>query len=474
MIGAAALLAAVLAPAAAHAAPPANDDFSGATPVTALPFTSTVDTKEGTAAADDPQLCWWSTSSVWYRYTAPADGFVAFATDREEDRKPAVSVYTGDRGALSWAGACQYPHGGGSDTFAVKAGTTYHLLVQDTRYAGPVTLSLTPVPRAANDDLAAAADVPLDTDVAGDTGPATVEQDEVEASCDTGSDRSLWYRYTTGRERVVAAEVTQRSSAASVAVFRKSDLTEVECRQTSHAPAIFTATPGETYYVRIANSDYDAAALTLRLSDAPGIAPALRYFSPARPGVFDEIVFEIDPGDPAGRWLAGGEVRFGDGAAAAIPAVPGTATVSHRYAADGEYDLTVSGYTADGRSGSTTRKFKVETHDVTVADLVAPATATAGSTGDVTVSVSTTRYDEDIVVELLRRLPTGYWTVVGTADGHVAKNGTTVVPFTYTYTGEDAAIGKATLKARVRLASGDDNNPADNERVAETTVTATR
>ncbi len=468
------MLAAALIPGAAHAAPPSNDDFSGATAITSLPFSSTVDTRESTAADDDPWHCSWSTNSVWFRYTAPADGFVRMATDRENDRKPAISAYTGERGALTWTpGACQYPHGGGSATFAVTAGTTYHFLLQDTRFAGPVTFGLELVPRAANDDLAAAADLPLDTDVAGDTGAATLEAGEPKPSCENSSTRSVWFRHTADRARILSAEVTQTSSGASIAVFRGTALTEVDCMRSSHDPAIFTTSPGETYYLRVANDDYSTTALTLRLADAPQIRPGTSWMTPEHPGVFDEVRFGIDQGDPAGRLLAGGEVRFGDGTPAAV-LPPGYSEVSHRYASDGEYELTISGYTADGRSGSSTRTVKVETHDVTVTGVLAPATAKAGETGQVEVSVGNTRYAEDTVVELLRRRTDGYHDVVASVRRHVAEDSTVTVPFSYTYTADDAALGKATLKARVRLDGREDNNPVDNERVAETTVVAAR
>lgn len=476
IIGAAVALTAALVPGAAHAAPPSNDDFADATVIGSLPFKSTVDTREGTVANDDPSHCWWATSSVWFRYTAPADGFVRMATDRPEDEKPAISAYTGERGALTWTpGACQGPHGGGSNTFAVTAGTTYHFLVQDTQFAGPVEFGVDLVPRAANDDFASAVDVPLNTDVAADIGPATLEAGESQPGCEHSSTRSLWFRYTADSARFVSAKVTQRTSSAGVAVFRGTALnalTEVDCRHTSHDPAVFAATPGETYYIRVADGIYGAMPLTLRLEDAPQIKPTTRWMSPQHPGVFDEIQFEIDPGDPAGRWLAGGEVRFGDGTSAEIPAVQGTPTVSHKYAADGEYELTITGHTADGRSGTTTQILKVETHDVTVSNVAAPATAKVGETGNVEVSVTNTRYAEDVVVELLRQRWDGYHDVVGTVRRHVAKDSTEVVPFTYTYTADDAALGKATLKARVRLTGREDNNPVDNERVVQTIVAA--
>ncbi|MGW6447375.1 hypothetical protein [Lentzea sp. NPDC055074] len=471
-IGAAVVLTAALAPGAASAAP-SNDDFAGATAITSLPFSSTVDTSDATPGADDPSHCGWSTGSVWFRYTAPADGFARMTTDRPDDQKPSISAYTGARGALTWTpGACQHPHGGGSDTFAVTAGTTYHFLLQDNRFAGPVTFGLELVPRSANDDLSAAVDVRLDTDAAGDTGPASLETNEPKPSCDRSSTRSLWYRYTADQALFVSAKVTQDLNGPGVAVFRGSALTEVDCRQTSHDPAIFAATPGETYYVRVSDGIYGSGPLSLRLAEAPRIEPHAYWVSPQQPGVFDDVRFGIDPGDPAVRWLAGGEVRFGDGATAPIPAVPGTPEVRHRYTTDGEYEVTISGYTADGRSGSTTRTLKVETHDVMVSDVAGPATATVGETGRVAVSVTSTRYAEAVVVELLRRRWDGYHDVVGTVRGQVAEDGTLVVPFDYTYSADDAALGKATLKARVRLDGRDDNNPVDNERVVETTVVA--
>ncbi len=95
ILGAAVALAA--APSAAHAAVPSNDDFADATAITSLPYASTVDTHDGTTANDDPSHCWWSTSSVWFRYTATADGFVRMTTDRPDDEKPAISAYTGER-----------------------------------------------------------------------------------------------------------------------------------------------------------------------------------------------------------------------------------------------------------------------------------------------------------------------------------------------------------------------------------------
>ncbi|HWO64525.1 MAG TPA: hypothetical protein VNO31_31270 [Umezawaea sp.] len=476
IIGAVVLTTSALLPGAAHAAPPSNDDFDQATAITALPFSSTVDTRDATPGADEPSNCSWSTSSVWFRYTATADGFVRMTADRSEGEKPSISAFTGERGTLTWTpGACKQWHGGGSDTFAVTAGTTYHFLLQDTRTTGPVTFGLDLVPRAANDDFASAVDVPLDTDVPGDTGPSSAQPGEPVPTCNRQTERSSWYRYTPDRAGIFSAQVTTNLSQSSVAVFRGTALdalTEVDCVQTSHSPAIFAAEPGETYYLRVADGIYSAGPLTLRLADAPRIKPTAEWVIPDAPGVFDDVRFTVVPGDPAGRWLAGGEIHYGDGTSAVIPRAPGPVDMWHRYATDGAYEVTIAGHTADGRTGTTTRTLNVETHDVTVSDIAAPATAKVGDTARVEVSVSNTRYAEDVVVDLLRVRRDGYSDVVGTVRQHVAKDSTAVVPFTYTYSEADAALGKATLRGRVRIENRADNNPADNERRVQTTIVA--
>ena len=69
-----------LAP-SAFAAAPGNDNVADATDVASLPFSdSSVDTTEATTEATDPLTCSGAAHSVWYVYTAGADGFVNFNT----------------------------------------------------------------------------------------------------------------------------------------------------------------------------------------------------------------------------------------------------------------------------------------------------------------------------------------------------------------------------------------------------------
>lgn len=94
-VGTAVATLAVLAGASpAWAAAPANDDITQATVVPGLPFTDTVDTREATSdPSTDNAAC--GVATVWYRWTAAADGLVGFIT-AGSDHEATLAVYTGE------------------------------------------------------------------------------------------------------------------------------------------------------------------------------------------------------------------------------------------------------------------------------------------------------------------------------------------------------------------------------------------
>ena len=86
--------AAVLAVASpAVAAPPVNDDVSAATAVTGVPFTDTVNTSGATFDSETDAGC--GVATVWYRWTAPADGSVEFNTVGS-DYDTTLALFTGE------------------------------------------------------------------------------------------------------------------------------------------------------------------------------------------------------------------------------------------------------------------------------------------------------------------------------------------------------------------------------------------
>jgi Family of unknown function (DUF6299) len=132
LLAAALLVALQAAPAAA--APPSNDTFGGAT-VASLGFSQTLDTTEATTDADDAQLnatCGApaTDASVWYAFTAAADGGVVVDVS-QSNYSAGVLVGVGTQGSLETV-TC----GPGTVGFAAAAGTTYYILAIDDQEDG--------------------------------------------------------------------------------------------------------------------------------------------------------------------------------------------------------------------------------------------------------------------------------------------------------------------------------------------------
>ena len=87
-------LAAVEAP-----PPPDNDEIEGVRPITAVPFSDSLDTTEATTAPDDP-FCYGKGPTVWYSFTPATDVRLELNTYGSAFGAT-LSVYTGSRGSLA-------------------------------------------------------------------------------------------------------------------------------------------------------------------------------------------------------------------------------------------------------------------------------------------------------------------------------------------------------------------------------------
>ncbi|WP_341995800.1 hypothetical protein MRBLWH7_002966 [Microbacterium sp. LWH7-1.2] len=89
-----ATVAALAGASPAWAAAPGNDDINGATVVSELPYTDTVDTREATYdPSTDHAEC--GVATVWYRWTPSSDGLVGFSTVGS-DYEATLAIYTGE------------------------------------------------------------------------------------------------------------------------------------------------------------------------------------------------------------------------------------------------------------------------------------------------------------------------------------------------------------------------------------------
>ncbi len=139
--------------------PPPNDDCADAIAVTHFPFTTTIDTRLATSAADDPAPSCVATSnpkttkSVWFRVTSPLGGTVTLST-AGSSYDTVVSAFTGVCGSLAATGC---DDDGGGDLTAVlalpvAAGTPYLVEVTDFAATGGtlvLTAAFDPTPPAA-------------------------------------------------------------------------------------------------------------------------------------------------------------------------------------------------------------------------------------------------------------------------------------------------------------------------------------
>jgi PKD repeat protein len=245
-------------------------------------------------------------------------------------------------------------------------------------------------------------------------------------------------------------------------------LTEVACRFGAFPPLLFQADAGTTYYIQVGNPFNDLGSVTISLDEAP--PPTADFLTdPNVPSIFDTTRFITNVFDPAGGSFASYEWDFGDGTTATV-ADPIT---THRYAADGDYTVTLIATTSDGRTASVQHVVSVSTHDVTIAKVTTPNSAQSEQTRQISVGLTNTRYSEIVRVDLYKNAASGsQFELVGSLIQTVPVRGgnrTTAFDFSYTFTAQDAAVGKVTFKVIATLLNARDALPADNEVVASST-----
>ena len=130
--------------------PPSNDACSAAKQIAGDAYTYTIDTTAATTEAGDPVLCYGSGgNSVWYKFTAPANGEVTVDTigSSYDTVLAAYSVDTGTCSGTFTQVDCNddIPSPSSSQssiTFRVTAGTTYYFMPTDYSDPGGGQLTL--------------------------------------------------------------------------------------------------------------------------------------------------------------------------------------------------------------------------------------------------------------------------------------------------------------------------------------------
>jgi PKD repeat protein len=447
-----------------------NDNFADATVITALPFFGdSVDISGATVEPDEraPSCAFGNSSgkTVWYTFTPATTGQVSFTINA-----PFSTVVAVDTGAVDGLAEviCHGPFGGPSN-FVAQAGTTYHFQL-DGMFGGSGVLqfNLVAILPPPNDNFAAATPVPaLPFDVTVDLTAASSEAGEPTPSCGSGSPTSTaWYRFTPAQTGSISASAFAFGFSSVVAAYTGTsltNLTQVGCGAFG-SRVTFRAVANTTYYFQVGGLFGQTGSLEFRL-EVPPPPVANFFFFPFDPSVFDLVQFVDQSFDPGGVGFAPQAWTFGDG-------TTGTSgNPTHRYAADGDYTVQLTVTTLDGRTAVATQTVHVRTHDVAITRFATPNAASSGQTRRIVVSINSKRYDESVEVQLFRSVPGGFQQF-GSLTQFVPmspKNGTTDFAFSYTFTADDATIGKVTFRAVAVVSGARDALPADNEAIAPPT-----
>jgi hypothetical protein len=453
-------------------AQPANDNFANATPVGSLPFTDTVDLTDATVEPGEPQPCFPFQQTAWYSFTPAATEVVRVDTTSTM-LAPEYNLY---RQAGSGFGgltlvACSIAVN--QDFFTAQAGTTYYIQVGALFGTGTLQLSLQVVAPPANDAFASATPVgPLPYSNSVDATAATTEPGEPIPACATPFNpiATVWYSFTPTVSETFSPTVDMAFSLPFIAAYTGSSLANLtEVGSVCLGERIFAVhlDAGTTYHFQVGGVT-GSGPLTFGLDATPPPIAGLS-FDPPDPSTFDTVQFFNQSNDPGGVGFQSSTWDFGDGTTISSSA----GAVSHQYAKDGDYTVELTVTTVDGRTASTSQVVHVRTHDVSIAKFLTPTAASPGQTRTITVGINNTRYPETVQVQLFKSTANGFgFDPVGSLTQSVpASKGkaTTAFNINYTFTSDDATLGKVSFEAVATIVGARDAFPADNTAISTPT-----
>jgi hypothetical protein len=280
-------------------------------------------------------------------------------------------------------------------------------------------------------------------------------------------DQSVWYSFTPSQTMIVEASTFGSTASATMNVFRSNgpgiqNLSFQGCVSLASSQH-FLLEAGKTYYLQAGSVFGERGNIQINFEEfIPPPIEANFTFNPSDPSAYDTIQFCDWSFDPAGVGFNSFTWDFGDG-------VTSTANcANHKYAQDGDYMVTHSATTPDGRSGSISQVVQIRTHDVAITRISAPQSANAGQTRSISIALNNKSYGETVRVELYRSSPSGFQ-LIGSYSQYIpvrSGNRGATFSFNYTFTSSDASIGKVTFKAIAVIEGFRDALPTDNELIS--------
>jgi PKD domain-containing protein len=452
-------------PRAALSSPPANDNFADADVISTLPFTDSGDLNGTTTESGESTPCSFQPQTVWYAFT-PSSTTVVSADLNGSSGGLILTAYQSNGGGVGGLGylSCIF---NGSLTFTAYAGTTYYFQV-GSYYYGSVRaqLNVREIPAPPNDNFAdakAISGLPFAENV--DLTAATTEPGEPVNQIGLPV-ASVWYVFTASESGSVTANANLCCTGTFLAAYTGDSLGDLTEVSTSSGMLTFVATAGTTYRIQAGRGAAfgGTVSMSFRLDVTPPPVASLGWY-PSDPSTFDSIqYYAYGSYDPVNIGIQTVAWSFGDGA------TDTGLSVLHRYASDGDYTAKVTVTTFDGRTASSSQIVQVKTHDVAITRFVTPSSASAGQTRAISVDLRNTRYTETVQVQLLKSVPGSFggFQLVGTLTHEAPASRNRMIPFdfNYTFTSDDAAIGKVTFQAIASIVNARDALSADNTAIA--------
>jgi len=257
--------------------PSSNDDFLGATQISALPYDNpgTQDTRNATSDSTDPDFpCGGGgkkTNTVWFKY-APATTATFYVDTVGSDYDTVLGVWTGTEGALTNV-ACNDDYNGLQSQVTINgtASVTYYIEVAsynpDT--TGWLNVRVTPtLPAPNNDDFAAATMATLPYLGWVNVEGATTDVTDPVLPCgplNTGY-RSVWFKYTPAFSGEVVLSTYWSGYDTVMAVWTGTEgaLTNVACNDDTRGTSSklrLNLNSGTSYYIEVAKYGTSLPAL---------------------------------------------------------------------------------------------------------------------------------------------------------------------------------------------------------------------
>jgi PKD repeat protein len=444
-------------------AAPGNDDFANATEISSLPFPESGDLDGAGVEPGEQLFCAFMQQTAWYKVSVPV------TTPLRIEVSPALpfNLYVSSGGGIGNLGFLGCNNGpGGAMEFIAGAGSTYYIQLGSFNTGpAPFQIGVSVVPPPPNDSFANGTSIgSLPFSETADLTGATLEAGEPSS----GINASVWYAVSTVSPVSLTASVGGPCcSFPVVAVYTGQSLGQLSLLGSGgfFQPVTFHAEPGTTYLIQVGAAVSTNSTATLQVIETPPVVPNFSY-SPFDPSTFDTVQFFDQTSDPGQAGIQSWQWQFGDGTTGT-----GNAPIK-AYAADGDYTVRMTVTTVDGRTGTATQTVHVRTHDVAIAKLTVPKSASAGQTREITVGIRNYRYPDMVQVQLLKSVPGQGFLSIGSLMQLIPirqGNGTTPVSFSYTFGNDDATVGKVSFEAIVTILGARDMLPADNTAISTPT-----